>query len=74
MQHVIPLVRISARGREMFWKEACFDLCIPLHVTSVILREDFFLYEKFISQWGYFLAVHRQGGSLSLVMLVYLTK
>lgn len=44
MQNVIPLVQILARGREMFWKEACFDLCIPLHVTSVILREDFFFF------------------------------
>ena len=44
MQNVIPLVQILARGREMFWKEACFDLCVPLHVTSVILREDFFFF------------------------------
>lgn len=54
MQNIISLVQILAHGGEMSWAEACFDLCIPLQVTSVILRQDlfffFFLNEKFISQ------------------------
>ena len=52
MQNIISFVQILAHGGEMSWAEACFDLCIPLQVTSVILRQDlffFFLREIYIS-------------------------
>lgn len=42
MQNIISLVQILAHGGEMSWAESCFDLCIPLQVTAVILRQDFF--------------------------------
>lgn len=49
MQNIISLVQILAHGGEMSWAESCFDLCIPLQVTSVILRQDFFLREIYLS-------------------------
>lgn len=66
MQNIISLVQILAHGGEMSWAEACSDLCIPLQVTSVILRQYlfFFFLKRNLSLSGIiFFAIHRQGKS-----------
>ena len=76
MQNIISLVQILAHGGEMSWAESCFDLCIPLQVTAVILRRDFFFFfKRNLSLSGVIVfAVHCQGKSFWLVTRVHLTK
>ena len=64
MQNIISLVQILAHGGEMSWEESCFDLCIPLQLTAVILRRDFFFFKSNLSLIGVIVfAVHCQGKS-----------